>query len=292
MIFFASNRSTNTNKDLLFGDQFNSAGQDDLTFAEYSNNDNKITVTTSDQVLKKLKNSDKKCVVFVHGFNQSINKNLKKSKEIESYGFNVLAFSWPSNPGPNHIFGKIKEYKRANKNVFRSLVAYSRFFDRLESFILEKGVNPFSTLVVHSLGNYLTKNFINTDLYQGQLGIFKNILLHQADVDSVNHHLIFDKLTDKSKVLVTINVTDDVLDISDIINPNRLGNTARNLNSEKIEYYNFSKAKEANDSHRLWHLPASANDNIKEFFKVVFSGQPYDNDEVEYNTKFNYYIIK
>ena len=60
-------------------------------------------------------------------------------------------------------------------------------------------------------------------------------------MDSHQHEIWADKLTSGTRVLATVNETDDVLDFSDILNPDRLGNTLNNLNSDLIQYFNFGK---------------------------------------------------
>ena len=55
----------------------------------------------------------KKWLFFVHGFNQSFRHNLDKCHALEKiYNVNVVAFSWPSNPGPALINGGPVEYGR------------------------------------------------------------------------------------------------------------------------------------------------------------------------------------
>jgi len=297
MIFIVSNRNIVDGRtdEHLFGDTFNSQGADVLRVAQANYydgwnldlldeamDDASIDEPTF-QVFERLANDDKPCVVFTHGFNQSLQKNLKKCQEIESYGVNVIAFSWPSNPGPNFILRKVKEYKKARKNARRSAFALERFFDKLTRFVeLNEGAGQIKTMLVHSLGNFLTQSFVQSPDFEYQTQVFKNILLHQADVDSQDHHLWVNKLAQGSRVLVTINESDDVLDASDVLNPDRLGNTAANLRSSLVRYYDFSSAHGANDSHKLWHEPAMNNDNIKLFFERAFHGKKVLSTGMEY----------
>lgn len=306
MIYIVTNRNIaqGQNDEKLFGDDFNAAGPEVLRIAEAvydtgwnltlleENMDDIDSLEPTYAVFDELFKDTRPCVVFIHGFNQSLEKNLKKCREIESYGVNVLAFSWPSNPGPDFILRKNKEYKRARKNARRSVFALERFFDKLESFVELKGSSgTFKTLAVHSLGNYLAQSFVQNPDFDNQTKVFKNILLHQADVDSMGHEKWVGKLGTNSRVLITINETDNVLDFSDIINPDRLGNTAANLRSDVAKYYDFTDAKGAEDSHRLWHEPASENGNIHVFFTRVFQGKNVKKTGVKYNPLMNAYEV-
>lgn len=282
MIYVFSNRSIIRNCSWL-GDSFNSKSNENIRVARYiSTSAPRLDFyeevegekLPSAQVIEEVEASDKPCCIFIHGFNQDLTKNMEKCEEIESHGVNVIAFSWPSNPGPKEWYWKLKEYKSARQNARRSTVAMERFFDKFNDHITNSGnVSKIKSMVIHSLGNYLFQSFVSGMGYTGQTSFLRNILLHQADVNSAGHEKWADKLAKSSRVLVTINETDDVLDISDIINPDRLGNTLDNLNSNVIHYFNFGRIDEANDAHRLWIPPTSNKHNVKLFFKSVFTGE-------------------
>ncbi|WP_281559516.1 alpha/beta hydrolase [Thalassomonas sp. RHCl1] len=282
MIYVFSNRNIIKNNSWL-GDGFNSEGNENIRVAKYISGstkklkffeENESGILPSRQVINELEESDKPCCIFLHGFNQSLTKNMKKCEEIASYGVNVIAFSWPSNPGPQKWWWKLKEYKAARQNARRSTVALERFFDKFNDYMEETGsITNIQSMVVHSLGNYLLESFVSGRGYEGQTSFLKNILLHQADVDSKGHEIWADKISESSRVMATINETDDVLDFSDIINPDRLGNTLENLNSEVIKYFNFGRLDEADDKHRLWINPVTKTESVKSFFHSVFTGK-------------------
>lgn len=306
MIYVVSNRDIDESKtdEHLFGDNFNQGGSDvirvakaeydsgwELSLLEEDMSNGAIKEPTY-EIFKYCADSTKPCVIFIHGFNQSLAKNLKKCREIESYGVNVIAFSWPSNPGPNFILRKIKEYRKARKNARRSVFALERFFDKLAFFVESEGsAGQIKTLAIHSLGNYLTQAFVQNPDFDSQTRVFKNIILHQADVDSIGHDKWVDNLGMNSRVIITINETDDVLDFSDVINPDRLGNTVGNLGSLRARYYDFTDAKGTDDSHRLWHEPADENGNIKVFFERAFHGKSILRTGMAFNPKLNCYEV-
>lgn len=301
MIYVFSNRNIINNNSWL-GDGFNTAGNDNIRVAKFISGATKKLKfyeeteggkLPSRQVIDEIEESAKPCCIFIHGFNQSLSKNIGKCEEIESYGVNVIAFSWPSNPGPQQWWWKLKEYKAARQNARRSTVALERFFDKFNDHIEEVGqVNNIQSLVVHSLGNYLFESFISGSGYENQTAFLSNILLHQADVDSCGHQVWADKLTQNSRVMATINETDDILDYSDIINPDRLGNTLGNLNSSVIRYFNFGKLDAADDKHRLWIEPVTNNPNAKLFFQSVFTGRNVATGKLDFDAKRNCFHIE
>mgnify|MGYP000176134924 CR=1 FL=1 len=301
MIYVFSNRNIIRNESWL-GDSFNSEGNESMRVAKYiPSSKPKLKFYSEEeggplpsiQVIDEVEASDKPCCIFIHGFNQSLTKNMKKCEEIESYGVNVIAFSWPSNPGPQKWYWKLKEYKAATQNARRSTVALERFFDKFNDYIISSGsVNNVKAMVVHSLGNYLFQSFVTGLGYGGQTSFLKNILLHQADVNSLGHEKWADNLAENSRVMATINETDDILDFSDIINPDRLGNTVGNLNSNVINYFNFGRLAKAEDCHRLWIPPTTDNVSAKKFFKSVFLGKKVTTGHLNYDDRRNCFHIE
>ncbi|QDO82386.1 alpha/beta hydrolase [Shewanella psychropiezotolerans] len=171
--------------------------------------------------------------------------------------------------------------------------SFRKIFDKFSDYHSSTvGLNNIKSLIVHSLGNYLLQSFVSGLGYEHQVRFLNNILLHQADVDSVNHDKWADFLTNNCRVLATINETDDILDYSDIINPDRLGNTLENLNSNIIKYFNFGRIPDANDEHRLWISPTINNDNANTFFASVFTGKKVKTGHLEFDSKRNCFHVE
>ncbi len=146
------------------------------------------------KIREKLTLEKKNCVLFVHGFNQSFEKNLTKSLELEmEHGVEVIAFSWPSNPG-----GFItKEYRTAKRAARASMGALDSTLEKLGSYLKEpfnrealKGCNIKFSLMTHSLGNYLFQNYIVDSAYENETALFDNVVLCQADVDNKDHAIL------------------------------------------------------------------------------------------------------
>jgi len=296
-VILITNRNVNSGRtDLsLFGDDLNPIGTEDLNLAtaEYKNKkwqlnlltdpvspdyDNPVSRVVFMEIIKQARADPKtkNWVLFVHGFNQSLEKNLNKCLEIASYGVNVATFSWPSNPGPQELWKKLKEYKRARKNARRSVLALERTLEKLTGYMDEfaSGECPINvSLVIHSLGNYLFENFVRSADFNRETRVFSNVLLHQADVDHRNHHEWVERVSDHVRVYVTINEHDIVLDASDIVNPDRLGNTARDLIADRVTYVDFTYGKNVGNSHRLWKTPGKKSKAIGKFYELTFRGR-------------------
>lgn len=281
----------------LFGDNFNAEGGPNelrVATAKYTNRRWRVTLLPDEQdgrsatdrlfeeTLKKMRAQDDKTswVTFIHGFNQSFEKNLKKCKELEDYGVNVVAFSWPSNPGPNGGFfkaahNKREEYRKARRNARLSITACDRFVERLVGYTsasIDEGCRISINLLAHSLGNYLFQKTVEDQVYDNNLRIFDNIILHQADVDNAGHANWVDLLGDAKRVYVTLNELDIVLKMSTVVNGRRLGNTISNLEASLPVYVDFSYGEEVDQEHRLFRL-RKKNPVIGRFFRRAFNGR-------------------
>ena len=120
-IIFISNRDVHPDRNGpdLFGEDLNPRGAEEINLAtaEFLTTENRWRFElltdpeghdpanpVSKQVFRAIIDQSaagpqhQRWVLFVHGFNQSIEKNLQKCLEIASHGVNVMIFSWPSMP--------------------------------------------------------------------------------------------------------------------------------------------------------------------------------------------------
>lgn len=296
----------------LFGDDLNPLSPDELNIAlaekngrswqlelvtdpKKPNYDKPVSRTVFRDAMRR--NADKPWVFFVHGFNQSLIKNLEKCREIQDYGCNVVAFSWPSNPGPQEHYKKFKEYKKARKNARRSVIALNRCVDTLAAYLREFSSEKCQvsiSMVVHSLGNFLMQNYVSHPEFGDETSVFGNIILHQPDADTRHHPMWVEKLSARSRVYVTINAHDAVLATSDVVNPDRLGNTRIHEHAEGTTYIDFTWGKGVSHSHRPWHEPGEKNAAIARFYTQVFHGRRGESEPGwEYNaSNGNYQLIE
>ncbi len=312
MIILISNRDVYPDKQdhNMFGNSFNQNGQDFLRMATAQRGASgkwKLDLLDEPSRVNDLNPPSrkffKKCLVetqptkkpwvfFIHGFNQSFLKNLNKCKELEDYGVNVAAFSWPSNPGPQEIWKKYKEYIQAQKNARRSVIAFERTLEKLAAYITDASNNTCDinfNMIVHSLGNYLFKSFVESDAFNGETDVFNNVIIHEADCDAQDHYLWVERL---GRTYTTINKRDSVLNMSDKVNPDRLGNTVKNLNAENATYIDFTGARGVGKAHRLWNKPAESNPKIKTIFKQLLTGErPEQGTTLNYDPSDNAYRL-
>ena len=228
------------------------------------------------ELRKKLAEENKNCIFFVHGFNQSFKKNLKKSLDIENlHSVEVIMFSWPSNP-MKHISDS--EYKEARIIAKKSAKALNLIFTELDSYH-EKLVNDGETnisnskisLLVFSLGNYLFQEFIQLIGSNSHLKLFNNVILCQADVNRKNHKIWGDKINVGNRVYTTINRKDDVLRSAYAFKKyTRLGRTTKNLNCKNMTYFDFTDGTEIKKEHELFRF--SKKKHARNFFTSVLDG--------------------
>jgi len=212
---------------------------------------------------------------FVHGFNQSFAKGLESSWNFSQlYDVDVILFSWPSNPG-----GFVTdEYRRARQAAKASANALDRTLDKLGSYLLNRPYEdiqrcPVSlNLMAHSLGNFILESVAREPIFIPNISLFKNLIFHQADVDNRLHQYWIDRVNYSSRMYVTINEEDLVLKASDLINPNRLGNTVEGLAGDRPIYMDFTDGAGVGGAHNLF-TEVPDNPTVREFCRRVLHGQ-------------------
>ena len=214
-------------------------------------------------------------VMFVHGFNQTIEKNIAKARNIEQWRkVNVIVFSWPSQPQPgktDKVMKVIKSkaiskfvrtnltaaaigaltdfiedywrtYTLAKMNVESSADDMAVAYRMVQNQLIKKVRRKLTiSLLTHSLGNYLNQNTVKA--HGGIAAKFQHIILHQADAASNEQKLwVPDIARSAQHVYVTINKYDSVLAVSTVYNQKeRLGHSQQGfIQSNKISYCDFT----------------------------------------------------
>ena len=228
------------------------------------------------ELREKLVKENKNCVFFVHGFNQSFKKNLKKCLDIEKlHSVEVIMFSWPSNPMK---YLSCPEYEEARKIAKKSANALNSIFTELDFYhkklVKDRGKNIFESTVsflVFSLGNYLFQESIQLNDLNSHPILFDNVILCQADVNCENHNKWGDKINVGKRVYATINQKDGDLKVASVcLNYIRLGETTKNLNCEDMTYIDFTDGEEIRKKHELFRF--NQNKHVKSFFTSVLNG--------------------
>ena len=240
------------------------------------------------ELRKKLVEDDKNCVFFVHGFNQSFEKNLEKCLDIERiHGVEVIAFSWPSNLMNTNL---IREYRLVkSSNAVRSAEALNSIFNEFDKYhkkIVNKRMtvplNSMFSFLVFSLGNFLFQKSIDQDNPESHPMLFDNVILCQADVRREGHKEWGDKINVGKRIYTTINQNDGVLKSASTCERFfRLGETAKKLNCDDMVYVDFTDGKLIEHDHELFrHIK---NKHARNFFTNVLNG-----NEVHHEKKFNF----
>lgn len=247
------------------------------------------------EVLKKTKTGEisSEWVFYIHGYNQSFRKTLEASWDLaQTYGVNVIVFSWVANPG-----GIVPlEYIRARQAAKASSNAVDRTLERLGSYLASfseelEDLDVGLTLLVHSLGNFLVEQFVRSPVFSGETRLFENIIFHQPDVDHATHTEWVDRVVHGRHIYITLNENDSVLHFSDVINPDRLGNTVRDLKSKRAKYVDFTGGKGVRRRHNFFTSKLK-NDVIRAFFQRVLKGQKGESiDGLRYDAQTNRYIL-
>lgn len=238
--------------------------------------------------------NDRPWVFFVHGNNQTLNKNLKKCFALRNlYNVNVIAFSWPSvHHGkirnligyipfqPNiakyasrQLKRKLKQYGKARKNAQLSAEDLSNSLLMFKNSVSQSNVT--ANFVCHSLGHRVLKLSNDHNQLASTLAPFTNVLLHQADERNEDHKDWVVPIGKGEKIFVTTNKKDKILELSNIYNHKslknkRLGNTPKNREPQPPTYKDFTGARKTGfTGHTLFLVPESDNPDVFAFFQPI-----------------------
>jgi Alpha/beta hydrolase of unknown function (DUF900) len=220
----------------------------------------------------------KNCLFYVHGYNKPFLETLKQGWLLqERYGLEVVVFSWPSNTGSLQPI----EYRESRRIAQASFGAIDSLLEKYSTYLhewqtpmnesaLEKcGVTV--NLMVHSLGNYLFEHYVLGSAYQAETRVFTNVILSQADVNSIDHAKWVGRIVAGQRIYVIINESDKILGWSEKLNPPRLGKTLSSLASPNASYFDFTRGKNVGNKHQLWG--EVKNSVVKDFFEAVLNGK-------------------
>ncbi len=261
------------------------------------------------------RDNPKHIVFFVHGFNNALQDVVERCDLLaRTYGVEVVAFSWPANGGG--VRG-VASYLDDKRDAQASVVAFDRALDKarvllqalredaLDAIVkgaTDKGLRVNSerfrervaaraeadcpvrsTLMLHSMGNYLLERTLKSSALRGSLPLFDNIAMCAADVNNPTHAEWVDRLQPRSRLYVTINEDDGALRASRLKGGEeqlaRLGHWTSGLASSQAIYVDFTNAKRVGSSHAYFEGDALENAAVRKFFKAVLRGQRAE-DEV------------
>ena len=255
------------------------------------------------------RDNPKHIVFFVHGFNNALEDVVLRCDLLaKTYGVEVVAFSWPANGGG--VRG-VASYLDDKRDAQASVVAFDRAMDKARQLLLdlrasaidsiigeakkERGARVNSerfrervsamadadcpvrtTLMLHSMGNYLLERTLKSSALRGSLPLFDNIAICAADVNNAMHAEWIDRLQPRSRLYVTINEDDGALRASRLKGGDeqlaRLGHWTNQLDSTQATYVDFTNVKRVGSSHAYFEGEPVENPAVKKFFKAVLRG--------------------
>lgn len=233
---------------------------------------------------EKMREQKKNCVLYVHGYNNDFEAALESAWDIqETYGVEVILFSWPANGRDSGKLGGLASYKSDKREAAASGAAFDRILEKL-NFYLNKysGTDVICdqrmTLFLHSMGNFLFESFVrNSSAYEGETAFFDNVVLCSADVNNPDHAEWLDRVQFRRSIYVAINENDFALAASRMKFGKkqlaRLGHFTRGLNADHATYLDFTRAEGVGKSHSYFASDvATKNNNVVQTFKEILNG--------------------
>lgn len=218
-------------------------------------------------------------------------------------GSAAAGFSTPMSAGISilNLYARQKydTYKTAKENALNSVPHLAQTFELLSQHLIEplQEINSdirFNVLV-HSLGNLLMSRLDYPRLSASIGKAYKNILLHQADVDHQGHTEWVGSKTSAlcENTLVTVNRPDQVLFVSYLANSideqqrrDRLGRVPPTsaVTTEGLCYVDFTDGVKIGAVHNLFHM--EKRDSVPAYTLVhrMLEGDtppPYENSGLE-----------
>lgn len=262
---------------------------------------------------------------FVHGYNNDVKAILDRAQAFEDlYGIEVVAFTWPANGGG--LSGALS-YRSDKRDALASVGAFDRAVIKLDEYLkemngervgrIEKVASnkhgddaeswdgyftkemirecPFTlNLILHSMGNYVFKNYMSSSTYSGNRLVFDNIIMAAADANNAGHVAWVDRIQCRKRVYITINENDIALRASRMKageeQKARLGHWPYELDSRRAVYVNFTEAPGVGDSHAYFEGEPVQNPGVRKFFRLALNGNVAESD-LAYDVARNMYFV-
>jgi esterase/lipase superfamily enzyme len=245
---------------------------------------------------------------FVHGFNNDVASVLDRAESLaQTYGVEVVPFSWPANGGG--VKG-VASYKSDKRDAMASIGALDRAISRLAELMqdlhadhvkrIEKEATdrypddaekwdrffsaqahkwcPFTVnMMLHSMGNYVFKHLLKSSSYRGDALVFDNVVLVAADTNNEGHAEWVDRIQCRGRIFITINERDSALAASRMKlgeqQQARLGHSPYRLDARKAVYVDFTDQAHVTDSHAYFEGRPLRNAQVKGFFQKALNGE-------------------
>ncbi len=225
---------------------------------------------------KRMCQNSSNCLIFCHGYNTDFEGALESAFNIQDtyQDLEVILFSWPSDGDG------VPTYRSDKREASQSVYALDRFFEKLDYYLKkyrDRRCGQKISLAMYSMGVYLLEHLLKSPIYEGETLFFDNIIMMSGDANNQNHADWVDRIKCRNRLFITINEDDFALGFSELKGGKeqeaRLGNTARNLNSNNATYLDFTDAQSVNNAHNYFSKKEPLkNPLVKETFQIAFSG--------------------
>ncbi len=163
--------------------------------------------------------------------------------------------------------------ERASKKFPDNLTKQREYLSEL----IKKNCDLSVSLLCHSMGNYVFKHALTSDLAESRKLIFDNIILAAADTNNESHSKWVETLQVRHSIYITINENDYALSWSrrkpGEQQKARLGHYLKKLGADNATYVDFTHEKAVNNSHSYFDSKTVGdNKGALRFFRKVFSG--------------------
>ncbi|NKI36450.1 alpha/beta hydrolase [Wenzhouxiangella sp. XN79A] len=207
------------------------------------------------RLIPKLRESGRNLVLFIHGYNTTIEDALNRARRMEQvYDVEVLVFSWPSNGGGDSALEElhgVASYLSDKSDARESVGALDRALWRMNALLqdlnagvfdaardharasrpdsrdeerrllanyLREHACPFNiSLIAHSMGNYLYKKLLTSSSERLSCACtFDNVILKAADTNHHDHAEWVQRIRARKRVYILINQDDSALGLSNL----------------------------------------------------------------------------
>ena len=302
-----------------FGGSFNEKGPDEIRLAEAKKVRGKWGVEILEDRIKRdgksmwasegafldlqerMRKKCRPCLFFVHGFNNDFESVLERGRLFErNYGVEVVAFTWPANGRDAGVIKGTASYKSDKRDALRSIAALDRTLEKLGKYFRTHTTSTLKcdqriSLLMHSMGNYLFKHMMKSEVYQGETALFDNIILAAADVNNKGHAEWLDRVAYRRRLYVTINEDDSALRVSRMkvgsAQRARLGHYTQNLYSQNALYLDFSEGRKVGSSHAYFEGSViRENKRLRRVFREMIHGKRAEHG-LKYNVHSRTYLV-
>lgn len=233
-------------------------------------------------------NPDKDIFFYVHGRSRTLEKELRRSKQIEeNYNVKVLMLHWES--WSSTITRPTDNAKNAGKELSMAISYLKNFKDKHAQIFEDKKLY----VLFHSMGNLILKSYVeNYSTHHLNENFFDALIMNAPDTPYKNHRDWLEKVHLSKNSYVIMNKNDFVLNASKLLDINfrhmfddRLGLGIKfyfhheKILSPNVLYFDLTKTSGGEHAHFVSQRP-----EVKKIFNYILSSKSeYSFTEIKNN---------